>query len=55
MYYQVTLYFGKAPVKFKVLGETATGALISVLAWPWTVEERKAFKFASVDTWTGTS
>lgn len=51
MYYSVTMYFRgeESPPRFKVLAETATGALLSVVAFAWTVEQRKAFICARVD------
>lgn len=53
MNYLVTLHFeGAAPARFKVLADTATGALISALAFDWPLEQRKAFLGARVDPWT---
>lgn len=51
MLYTVTIYFSKEPepVKFKVLADTSTGALISVLAFDWPLEQRKRFLGARVD------
>lgn len=51
MYHLVTVYFPKddKPTRFKVLADTATGALIAVLAFDWTIEQRKNFLGARVD------
>lgn len=50
MLYTVTVYFARTEdVKFKVLADTATGALISVLAFDWPLEQRKRFLGARVD------
>lgn len=53
MYHKVTVYFRKSdqPCRFKVLADTCTGALISVLAFDWTIEQRKDFIGARVDKW----
>lgn len=52
MLHVVTVYFvGEDPTKFKVLAETATGALLKVIAFDWTVEQRKAFLGARVDSY----
>lgn len=50
MYHIVTIYLTKKEtVRFKVLADTATGALISVLSWDWTLEQRKGFLGAMVN------
>lgn len=50
MYHLVTMYFdGKEPIRFKVLADTPTGAAIAVLAFDWSVEQRKAFHGSRVD------
>lgn len=52
MNYLVTLHFSKtSPARFKVLAETATGALIKALGFDWSIEQRKAFLGARVDPW----
>lgn len=51
MYYIVTVFLAKKEtVRFKVLADTATGAVISVLAFDWSIEQRKGFLGATVDT-----
>lgn len=53
MYHLVTIHvLNEAPARFKVLADTATGALIAALAFDWTLEQRKAFLGARVDPWT---
>lgn len=54
MLYSVTLHFkGSAPgITFKIMADTATGALIKALAFDWPLEQRKAFLGAKVDPWT---
>lgn len=53
MYHVVAVYFRKMdqPTRFKVLADTGTGALIAVLAFDWTLEQRKDFIGARVDAY----
>lgn len=53
MLHLVTVHFkGQDALAFKVVADTGTGALIKVLAFDWTIEQRKVFLGARVDPWT---
>jgi hypothetical protein len=50
MFHLVTLYFAKRDaVRFKIMADTPSGALISALAFDWTHADRAAFLGARVD------
>jgi len=50
MMYAVTVFFAeKKTFRFKVLADTSTSALLKVLAFDWTIEQRKGFLGATVD------
>lgn len=53
MYHLVVLHFAEADaVRFKIMADTPTGALIAALAFDWSISQRKAFLGARVDPWT---